>query len=418
MGFFEWIKSKTKKGHYIYAPTMTGYTPAFSAFGDNVYASDIIIQAIRCIANEMMKLQPRHIRVVDGKQETITNSSIARAFRRPNKWMTTADLLSKMTVLRELNKNAYMYPDYIIDSTGAKQYIGLYPLKPTTAEYLTDQYTNQLYIRFTFGQGERVTLPADEVIHWRKDYGVDDYFGGSMLGGDDNQSLLKNLETYNTITQSIAEGLKCSLSITGAMKYITVTSEDTLKAERDKFVADLRAGKSTVLFLDNKAEYVNIPRDVKFVDKETLEFFYQTILRNSGVSIAILNGDYNDTQKSAFYESVLEPGIISLGQATSKVVFTDREAAFRNEIILYPDQIQNMSIEKRIAWLQVAVPAGAVTKDEIRMTVGLPPIQDGSGSQFPRGYNSLDGEPVGGQQKNQGKQTEGNGENETQGLEL
>ena len=67
--------------------------------------------------------------------------------------------------------------------------------------------------------------------------------------------------------------------------------------------------------------------------------------------------------------------------------------SFGNEIILYPDQIQNMSIDKRISWLQIAVPAGAVSKNEIRMTVGLPPI-DG-GDEYPRGYNNLDSGTMG-----------------------
>ena len=297
MGFFDWLKGKRGRDGYVYAPTMTGYTPSFLSFGDNVYASDIIIQAIRCIANEMMKLNPRHIRVVDGKQETITGSSIARVLKSPNQWMTTADFLSKITVLLELTKNAYIYPDYQVSPTGERQYLGLYPLKPSQVEYLTDKGTNRLFIRFTFANGNTVTLPQSDVIHWRKDYGADDYFGGSLFGGDDNAGLLKNLELFNTITQSIAEALKCSLAINGVMKYISVTSQDRLDAERNRFVADLRAGKSTVLFLDAKAEYQNIPRDIKLVDKDTIDFFYQMILRTSGVSMAILSGDYNDVPR-------------------------------------------------------------------------------------------------------------------------
>lgn len=389
MGFVDFFKNIFGKKNDVkpYAPTYTGYAPINSSFGNNVYASDIIVQSIRCIANEMMKLNPRHIRVIDGKRETITSSSIARALRNPNEYMTTADFLSKITILLELNKNVYIYPDYYLTNSGEKYVFALYPLKPNLAEYLTDT-TNKLYIRLTFGNGERVTLPAEDLIHWRRDYGVDDFFGGNMVGGNDDRGLINTLNEYDRMVSSIAKALNCSLSINGVMKYVSLVSEDKLKAERDKFVQDLRDGKSAVLFLDNKAEYSNIPRDIKLVDKETLNFFYENILRNSGVSLAILSGDYNAEQKAAFYESVLEPRIISLGQAFTKCVFTDRQKSYGNTIILYPDEIQNMSIEKRIQWLQVAVPAGAVSKNEIRLTVGLPPI-DG-GDEYPRGYNSLD----------------------------
>lgn len=390
MGLFDWLKKKSNDENKImpYAPTMSGYTPVFSSFGDNIYASDIIVQATSRIANEMMKLRPRHIRTTNGKQEVITDSSVARVLRRPNEFMTTADYLSKITILNELTDNTFIYPDYYISKGNEKIYTGLYPLKPMNVEYLTEVKTNRLYIRLTFGNGAVVTLPSNEVIHWRKNYGVDDYFGGNMFGTNQNRELLKNLQAFNTIKQAVSEAMKCSLSITGVMKYISLMNEDKLKAERDKFVESLRKGESNVMFLDGKAEYQTVSRDIKLVDKDTLEFFYENILRSSGVSIAILNGDYTPEQKSAFYESVLEPRIISLGQAKSKVLFNDRAAAFGNEVILYPDEIQNMSIDKRIAWLNIAVPAGAVSKNEIRSTVGLPPIE--GGDEYPRGYNSVD----------------------------
>lgn len=63
--------------------------------------------------------------------------------------------------------------------------------------------------------------------------------------------------------------------------------------------------------------------------------FYDTILRANGCSLAILNGDYTKAQKEAYYEHALEADIKGLGQAMSRVLFTEREAAFGNEIILY-----------------------------------------------------------------------------------
>lgn len=398
MGLFDFFKKRKpdeqaeESIRLPYAPTMSGYTPTFIPFGDNVYASDIIVRATQCVANEMMKLNPRHIRTVNGKQQTDYKSSIAKCFRRPNQYMTLADLLGKMTVLRELTNNAFLYPDYIRLESGQKYYIGLYPLKPSEVDVLMDE-SERLYYRFYFGNGTTVTLPVSEVIHWRKDYGVDDFFGGNLFGAGQNRELLQDLQTFSEIKQSIAEAMKVSLTVNGVMQYVPLMSEDKLKAERDSFVADMRSGKSSVLFLDGKAEYKPITRDVKLVDKDTLDYFYQSILMTSGVSMPILTGDYTAEQKAAFYESALEAPIISLGQAMSKVFFSSRREAFGNEIILYPDEIQNMSIDKRIAFLQIAAPAGAVSKNEIRKTVGLPPI-DG-GDEYPRGYNNLDSETMG-----------------------
>lgn len=387
MGLLDFFRNKGNKNGMRYAPTMGGNYPFYAPFGDSIYASDIIVQSIRCKANEFKKLEPRHITLADGQQTVVTDSSVARVLKRPNEYMTTADFLEKITILLELNKNVFIYPEYTI-SGGKKLYTALYPLKPSTVDYLSSEKGN-LFIHMTFANGYETTLPASTVIHWRKDYGVNDYFGGGMLGGDDNAGLLKMLKRYDQLTQSIAKALEVSCKINGLVKYNTYHGDEQLEASRAKFEQDLKNNESGILFTDLSTEYTNIPRDVKLVDGETLKFFYDTILRANGTSLAILNGDYTKTQKEAYYEHALEADIKSLGQAISKVLFSDRETAYGNEVVLYPNDINFMSMENKIAALQTGLPAGIFTKDEARQLLGYPPLPDGQGQVIPQGYNSL-----------------------------
>lgn len=389
MGLFDFLKKKEKQGALTYAPTMTGYNPTFTSFGDNVYASDIVVQSIRCKANEFKKLDPHHVRTTGGKQQTITDSSIARVLKRPNPFMTQADFLEKITILRELTKNCYIYPTYYITQGGERYYTGLYPLKPQRVDYMQDGKGN-LYLHFVFYNGYETTLPADSVIHWRKDYGVNDYFGGGAFGGNDNDGLLTMLERYDLLTQGIAQALKCSCQINGIAKLNTYASEENQKQKEQEFQQRILNNEGGILFTDHKIEYTQLPRDVKLVDAETLKFFYETILRANGTSLAILNGDYTKQQKEAYYEHALEADIKSLGQAMSKVMFSDREAAFGNEIVLYPNDINFMTMENKIAYMQVAVPAGALSVNQILKMGGFPPIEGGDDIR-PRGFNSLDG---------------------------
>lgn len=388
MGFFDLFKPKEKKIQGLrYAPTMTGGAPFYTAFGESVYASDIIVQAIRCKANEFKKLDPRHIRTTNGAQEVINDSSIARILRRPNAYMTQADFLEKIIILRELSKNVFIYPTWYKTKGGEKFFTGLYPLKPSEAQYLTDD-AGVLYIKLRFANGYEVTLPADTVIHWRKDYGVNDYFGGGMFGGNDDAGLLTMLERYDQLTQSIAKAIEVSCNVNAVVKYNTYTDTDELKAQREKFVDDLRQNKSGILFMDLSSDLTKLPRDVKLVDAETIKFFHETILRATGTSLAILNGDYTKAQKEAFYEHALEADIKSLGQAISRVIFSDREASFGNEIVLYPNNITFMSMENKLTALQVGLPAGIFTKNEARELLGYAPIE--GGDVMPRGYNEVD----------------------------
>ena len=387
MGLFDWLKRRTKTAGK-YAPTQTGYSPIFSDFGDSIYASDIIVQAIRCKATEFKKLKPRHIRTTDGRQEVQTASSVAKILQRPNAYMTPSDFFEKVTILLELNKNAFIYPTYYITKGGEKFYTAMYPLKPSTVEYMADE-NERLYIRFTFASGYQVELPASDVIHWRKDYGVNDYFGGNMLGTNDNTGLLKMLQEYDKITQSIAIGLKCSMQINGLVKSGGPMDEDRIAKVVADFNRRLANNESGLVGIDSKAEYVPVQRDVKFVDKETMEFFYKAILRNTGVSLAVFDGDFTKTQKEAFYEHALESDIKSLGEAMSKVFFTEREAAFGNEVVLYPNEIVFMSIENKLTSLQIGLPAGMFTKDEARAMLGYPPLPNGQGQVIAQGYNAL-----------------------------
>lgn len=386
MGFFDFLKPKKKSG-LTYAPTMTGYNPTFTSFGDNVYASDIIVQAISRKASEFKKLDPWHIRTTDGRQHVLMDSSIARVLKRPNPYMTQADFLEKITILHELTKNCFIYPTYYVTKGGEKFYTGLYPLKPQRVDYMQDA-KGVFYLHFVFYNGYETTLPAADVIHWRKDYGVNDYFGGSAFGGNDNDGLLTMLERYDLLTQGIAQALKCSCQINGIVKMNAYADEKKLAQSKSDFLARLDDSESGILFTDEKLEYTHMPRDVKLVDAETLKFFNEAILRNTGVSIAILNADYTKAQKEAFYETALEPDIKSLGQAMAKAMFTDREAAFGNDITLYPNDIAFMSMENKLTALQVGLPAGIFTKNEARKLLGYPPVE--GGDVMPRGYNELD----------------------------
>lgn len=387
-GLLDFFKPKEKQKGLKHAVTMTGGAPFYSSFGTNVYASDIVVQSIRCKANEFKKLDPRHIKTGADGQTTVTDSSIARVLKRPNAYMSTADFLEKITILLELNKNVFIYPEYYMTKGGEKHFTGLYPLKPSAVDYLSNE-KGVLYIKLRFESGYEVTLPASDVIHWRKDYGVNDYFGGGMFGGNDNAGLLTMLERYDELTQSIAKALKCSCQINGVVTYNSYLADEDLEADRTKFQETLKNNESGILFTDNKLEYTHLPRDIKLVDAETLKFFYDAILRCNGCSLPILNGTYTKAEKEAYYEHACEADIKNLGQSFSRCIFTDREASFGNDIVFFPNDIIFMSMENKINALQIGLPAGIFTKDEARALLGYAPLPNGAGQTVPQGYNAL-----------------------------
>ena len=125
MGIFDFWRKKEQPQGLVYAPTNNGGLPFYTSFGENVYTSDIIVQSIRCKANEFKKLDPRHIKTTNGVQSVVNDSSIARVLKRPNAYMTTADFLEKITILLELNKNVFIYPMWYKTKGGERFYTGI-----------------------------------------------------------------------------------------------------------------------------------------------------------------------------------------------------------------------------------------------------------------------------------------------------
>ena len=387
MGLFNFFrKHRDTAQDKKHAVTSTGMFPSRITVPESLQLKDIIMLSIRCKANEFKKLNPRHIRTINGAQEVITTSSVARLLKRPNSYMTQSDFLECITILLELNRNVYIYPEHYVTQAGETVYTEMYPLRPNNVEMLQDA-SGALFYRMTFNNGYVTTLKAEKVIHWKKDYGIDEYFGGN--GWSDVAGLQRAVSMYDTMIKSIAKAMQISCNVNGVVKINSIYSDEKQKAEEEAFKKKLENNESGVLFTDLKTEYVNMSRDIKLVDSETVKFLYENILRFNGTSLPILNGDYTKAQKEAYYEHALEADIKSLGEAMSRVFFTDREMSFGNEIVFYPHLTNFMSMENKLSALQTGLPAGLFTINEGRALLGYPPVKGGDELR-PRGYNNLD----------------------------
>ena len=379
MDFFKGNKSKTRM---FYAPTFNTGSPNDYNTYSSAYKSQLVLEAIHCKQNEIIKIRPKHLVMKDGVEVVDESSSIAKVLKRPNEYMTMADFFAKCVFLRETTQNCYIYPEYHM-SGNKKVFTALYPLKPREVKYLVDN-SGKYFIKMTFNNNYETTLPANSIIHWRKNYDDSDYFGGSDASDDE---LLKAVNEYDALCSAIAKAVNCSCQVNGIMKLNSYMSNDKVEAEQIAFLEKLRNNESGILFTDMKAEYTPLNRDVKLVDAATLNFFYDKILYATGTPKEILSGNYTKAIKESWYERAIEPDLRSLALAMEKVFFSDREEAFGNRIVLYPNNIIFMTMENRIAALQVSLPAGLLKRNEARELLGYPPLEGAIGEEVPQGYN-------------------------------
>ena len=372
---------KDRKAQKTYAKMLNGQMPIFSTFGSDIYASDVARSCARCIATEMGKLMPTHIRFVDENTRKVVNGDINALFRyAPNPLMTTQEFLEKITWLRELKYNVFIYPTYELTQaaggTNKKRYTGLYPLNPTTIEFLEDE-AGELYTKMYFTNGDSYTLPYKDLIHWRKDFSVNDLMGGNAQGQADTEALLKTLRIDDALLQGLEKAIKLSMGVRAIYKISTLKSDENQRQELQAFEAKLNAGDSGILPMDLKGELVPFTLNPQMVSKDTLEFLENKILYHFGVPLPILNGNFTDEQYQAFYEKTLEPCIIGLGQAISKTLFSKREREMGNEVICYSQKLLFTNTKNRIAVADILGNRGALTDNELLELFGYPPFEGG-----------------------------------------
>ena len=368
-----------------FAPTFDGFTPIYSQFGTNIYASDVVQQALKCIVDEMKKLNPTHVRY-KGNDPVPVKGNVQDVLDMPNDLMTTSEFIEKIVWLLLMNYNAFVIPTYytwVDDKTGAERryYESLYPINPTQVDFIEDG-SGRLFVTFWFWNGYKTTIPYDDVIHIRYNYSVSEYMGGNRMGQPDHEALLGTLQLNHDLLQGIAKSMNASYAINGIVKYNTLLDDGKTEAALKELENKLRNSESGFLPLDLKAEFTPLQRTSVLVDKPTLEFIDTKILRNWGVPLAILTGDYTKAQYEAFYQKTLEPLALAISQAFTKKLFTSRERAFGNKISMYPKELIFMTIQQTLEMINTLAPTGGLFENEKRVALGLRPLPELEGKRF------------------------------------
>ena len=385
MSWFSDLFKKQPKNS-TFAPTLDGFLPIYSQFGTNIYASDVVQQALKCIVDEMKKLNPCHVRYVESDTVPVKGSTVQDVLTDPNPLMTTSEFLEKTCWLLLLNYNAFVIPTYYVwtdPKTGAERryYTALYPINPTQVDFIEDAAAN-LFVKFTFWNGETTTIRYEDVIHVRYNYSVNQYMGGNEMGQPDHKALLGTLELNDQLLKGVAKAMKASYAVNGVVKYNSLMDDGKTEQALKDLERKLANSESGFLPLDLKAEFTPLPKTTQLVDEATLKFIDGKILRNFGVPLPILTGDYKKEQYEAFYQKTLEPIIIAISQAFTKKMFTPREKAFGNKIELYPKALIFMTVSQTLDMIKELSPTGALFENEKRVALGLRPLPELEGKRF------------------------------------
>lgn len=367
------FKKTEKGGSYNYSDILSGIAPIYSnGFGSNIYASDVVQQAIYSIVTELKKLDPVHIRKI-GNDFIEVAGDVQNVLDAPNPLMTTSDFIEKIVWQLLLNYNAFVYPVREGD-----RLTGLFPLNPSQVSFDPNYSgTGNTWVRFTFPNGTVADLPYENIIHIRHHYSVSDFMGGDESGNPDFAPLLDTLSMNDTLLKGLAKSLNLQTTINGVVKTMTMKNSEEQKKMIAEFESKLMSNESGLLPLDISAEYIPIPKQVSLLDATVLEFIDKKILRTFGVSIPIVNGDYTKEQYEAFYQKTLEPIVKSLGQAFTKGIFSKHATqGFNNKVVFYVKELIFMNTDQKLNLFKDLSAQGGVYVNEYRTAFGMRPINE------------------------------------------
>nr|WP_204171753.1 phage portal protein [Staphylococcus sp. GDY8P100P] len=346
---------------------LTGGFTSFSSFTGDAYSNDIYRSAVDSIARHIAKLSGKH--VVDNASEQNNYSKLNRILQhRPNPYMSGYDFLYKIATQYYLHNNAFI----LVQKDNRGNLTGLYPLSPSSVEYVVDG-ANEVYLKFLFNGGEKVTLHMNEVAVLRR------HFNSNELLGDDNTAIMSALELAHTQNEGMREAIKNSAQIRGIVKYTQALSPSKLKEARDEFMNNYltMANNGGVIPVDTSMEYQPLNVSDVQIDTTQIDAVKRKIYDYLGINEDIVNGNYNEDQWQSFFESIVEPFAIQISSELTEKIFTEREKAFANRIIFESSKLQYASNKSKTNVIKELLPLGVLTINQALDLLNLERVEDG-----------------------------------------
>lgn len=341
----------------------------FYSWSGDIYQSDIIRACIRPKAKAVGKLVAKHIR--DNKTEFKVNPEpyIRFILEEPNPLMTGQIFQEKMTNQLELNHNAFAYIKR--DDLGYASEI--YPIPCTTVEVVEGTF-GDIFLKFYFRNGKQMTVPYTDVIHLRKDFNDNDFFGEHP-----GKALSPLMEIVTTTDQGIVKAIKNSAVVKWILKFKSVLKQEDIDMQVKNFVNNYLniANDGGAASSDPRYDLEQVKPEAFVPDSKQMQETVQRIYNFFNTNEKIIQSKYNEDEWVAYYESEIEPLAMQLAGEFTRKLFSRKERGFGNKIIFESSSLQYASMKTKMDLVQM-VDRGSLTPNEWRQILSLGPIEGGN----------------------------------------
>ena len=370
MGLIEKIFGKRKPAvpqELTHMETWTAYSPVFTSWGGRLYESALVREAIYAKARHIMKLR---FDMHGAAKRSVYNAVKAR----PNPWSTWPDFLERCNNIYETQNNLIIVP--VLDEYGQTK--GFWPAFPSGCE-VKESAGGAPYLVFTTQNGKRRAMELNRCAIVRKHQLQNDFFG------ENNAALTPTMELINTFEQSILEGVKNAASYRFMGQVTNYMFDEDLAKERKRFdkLNFQDGGGGLLLFNANLKDIKQLEAGKNLVDEKQQELIQKNVWAYFGVNEGVVMNTATPEQLGSFYDGEIEPFAIKVSDALTGMIYTEREQAGGNQVLLTANRLQYMSVADKVSLSQQLGDRGAILIDEIRDMFNFPPLEDGKGQHAP-----------------------------------
>src|SRR5690606_691187 len=349
---------------------ITDHGSWYRTWDGSLYKSDIVRAAIRPKAKAIGKLTAMHIRETAGQLQVNPEPYLRMLLEEPNPYSGGQMFRERLATLLQLNNNAFV--QIVRDQDGLPQQ--LYIIPAATAEAIL-RPDGSLWVRLQLTDGDVLELPYKDVIQLRDEYAENDIFGAHKA-----EALKQLLEIVAASDQSVVQAVRRSAFIRWMMKFKQQLKPDDVER-------NVREFSERYLSLENETGI--LPQDAKF-DIEPMRDGGQPFVPSSPlqqraieriysffrVNDAIVQAKYDENQWLSYYEAEIAPLAQQMSEEFTRKLFTRRERGHGNRIVFDATSLTFASMQTKLAMVAM-VDRGALTPNEWRRVLNLPPIEGG-----------------------------------------
>ncbi len=190
--------------------------------------------------------------------------------------------------------------------------------------------------------------------------------------------LLPLMEVVSTTDQGIVKAIRNSGMVKWLLKFNSAMRPEDVTKKTNEFTENFLNIENSggAAGVDSKVDAKQIePKDyvpnAAVIDRTT-----QRIYSFFNTNEKIVQSKYNEDEWNSYYESEIEPLAMQWSNEDTRKIFTRRERGFGNKIIYSANNLQYASMTTKLG-LVAMVDRSAMTPNEWREVLNLPPIEDG-----------------------------------------